>query len=368
MKISKIVLRVAVVMLVLVVVAELLVRLLFSQPLDPGRKFIFANEIPGLKEKVTVRLDANQVRGFDSTRPKASGSVRILCVGGAATATMLQNAEDTWWGQLGKQLEEATGQKVEIGCVGAPDSVAIISGAQWLDHILGEVDDVDLVIAMGGRVELLHPRADFVFDPEAIEPVRIEKRGGLMFGLAKMSHLVRVARNMHINSKRNEQQRRFAPTNYLRDRFALAGQAYRSIPTAGTPSGSGDAIDAYLYGIGMLVEVCKSSGTQLVLVGEPTIFSSLMEPEAAAALHTPVHVGPGAEEFVRPVPGWVDQELARFYGAGKSVADSAGVPFVNLQGVVLPTRENFFNESIVTDLGASRLGSALLPVAKAALE
>ena len=51
-KLSKLLLYLFVAGVGLILVAELLVRLLFPQPLDPGRTFVVENEILGMKQKV----------------------------------------------------------------------------------------------------------------------------------------------------------------------------------------------------------------------------------------------------------------------------------------------------------------------------
>jgi hypothetical protein len=351
------------------VAAELMVRLFFPQPLDPGRKFIFENEIAGLKAKVEFASDANQIRGFDSVKAKPSGALRILCVGGVSTSTMLQNEEDTWWGQLGAALEKSLDREVQIGCVVAPASHGIVGGGQWTDHLLAEIDGVDLVIAMYGRSAVLGPGSRYSFDPQAIQKINFETRGGLGKSLAEVSHLVRMARNARIKSKRNEQQRVYGKANFLRDRLEAAGNAYRSLTaTTASPPRPSDPLVEYLYGVGILYEDTKRHGVKLCLVGEPTVFSALMGSDVAETLHTSVHVGPGDQEFARPLPGWVDSELARYYEAANRFCSDAGVSFLNLQGVILPTRANFFTESTFTDQGASEVAKQLQPVVESSLE
>lgn len=362
MKISKLLLYLFVASVVVFLIVELLVRLLFPQPLDPGRTFIVENEIPGLKQKVRFKIDSNQIRGFDSTRAKPPGTLRILCVGGNSTSTMLQSVEDTWWGQLGKELAASLGKPVEIGCITAPASAEIIGGAQWLDHVLGEVEGVDLAIAMYGHGAVLYPGADFTFDPETITPINFEQQQGLMLSLAKVSHIVRLARNVHIKSKRDEQQRQLGKPNHLRDRFTAAGQAYRSVPTTtAAPQRATDPIVRYMHGVGLITAVAKRHGVKLVLLGEPTVFSPLPSPDAAETLHTPVHVGPESNDFARPAPSWVDSELGRFYATADNLCAKTGVTFINLQGRIQPSRANFYTEASLTDAGAATMATELLP-------
>ena len=346
----------------ILVVAEVLVRVLISPPMDPGRTLVLENEIPGFEKKVRFRIDENQIRGWDSGKPKPPGALRILCLGGASTSTMLQNENRTWWGQLGAALERSTGKEIQIGCVTAPTSTKILGGAQWVDHLLGEVEGIDLVIAMYGHAEVVYPGADFKFDPKSIEAVDFGKEGGVMVSLAKSCHLLRLVRNARIKSKRNDQQREIGKPNQLRDRILGARRAYRSIPsTTPGPVRASDPIAAYLHGVGLFTEFAKKRKVKLLLVGEPSVFSALISPDAEVALHSAVHVGPGEKDLARPDPSWADSELERFYAAASRVCAGADVPFVNLHGNILPTAANFLTESTLTDAGASEAAATLLP-------
>ena len=99
----------------------------------------------------------------------------------------------------------------------------------------------------------------------------------------------------------------------------------------------------------------------MLVVGEPTVFSVLPSPDAARTLHTLVQVGVGPRDFARPVPAWIHRELERYYAAAERLCDGAVIGFVDLQGVVLPSRENFFTESILTDADARKTAEVLLP-------
>ncbi|MGI9239412.1 MAG: hypothetical protein ACR2RV_01345, partial [Verrucomicrobiales bacterium] len=279
-----------------------------------------------------------------------------------STMTMLQAAEDTWWGQLGSKLEASLGKKVQIGCITDPASSEIIGGAQWTSHLLDLVDDVDLVIAMYGHGEVLYPGPDFNFDPQSITPITFAVNDGVMFRLAEVSHLVRLARNGHIKSKRNEQQRQLGKPNYLRDRFTAAGQAFMGITsTTAGPVRASDPLRKYLHGIGVFAKIAKDHGLKLVILGEPTVFSALPSPDVAETLHTPVKVGPGDSDYARPSPGWVDSELDRYFLAAGKLCELAGIPFVDLHGEILQSRGNFYTEATLTDAGAAEFADKLLP-------
>ena len=362
MKFAKLLLQLSLAMIALIVVAELLVRFVTPQPLDPGHSFVVKNEIPGLKPRVEFAIDANHIRGFNSRKRKPEGALRVLCIGGGATTTMLQNVEDTWWGRVGSELESALDKPVQIGSLVTPAAGVAIGGAQWCEHLLEKIDGVDLVIAMYGHEDLLMPRADFSFDPNSIREIEFEHRGSFASRLAKSSHLVRIARNAHVKSKRSAHKNLIAAPNYIRDRFVGSSAGFRTLTkTTAAPPRITDPIAAYLHGLGLFIESAKRHEVGLMIVGEPTVFSVIPSPDAAGTLNTPVHVGPGANDFARPLPDWVDRELGRYYTAAKQLCDGAGVSFVGLQGVVLPNRNHFFTETTLTDKGAAAVARELLP-------
>ena len=104
--------------LILLVLFEAAGWIFFHFPVEPLRSVNLSNDIPGFKKNVRLITNEDNVRYLDWTGgDKPAGVVRILCIGGMATHGMLQNAGDTWWGQLHSRLKQQ-GLKVETAARG----------------------------------------------------------------------------------------------------------------------------------------------------------------------------------------------------------------------------------------------------------
>ena len=363
-KLSKIVVYFLLGFVAIFVVAELSVRIFGSVPLHPDKSFIFENEIPGMARDVRYEIDGDGIRWRES---KGAAKYRILCIGGLGTTGMLQNVDDTWWGKLVVILEEELGGPVEIGCIVGAGQTGIYAGSKWLDSALEQVDGVDLVISVFGHTDALDPRIDTKFDPGAIEGPK--QPGGFKFTLAKISHLARKIRNGRKQSERNKLQSKLGQPNHLRDSINGSRQVYLDEKKiTSDPMRENEAVTAYAAGVDAMIESAKRHNAKLVVAGEPTIFSSLISPDAATALHTLVHVGPGPDDFAKPEPTWVEDELNSFYATASRQCAAAGVPFINLQKVISQTRENFLTEAILTDAGAEEVARNLAPLVSQSLK
>ena len=100
-------------------VAEGILWVTAPVPKSVGYTVELDNEIPGVKPKVAFEIDERFLRKWGSSN-KGERTIRIVCLGGSATAGMLQNDKETWWGQLGTLAREALSRHSVRGlCVGA---------------------------------------------------------------------------------------------------------------------------------------------------------------------------------------------------------------------------------------------------------
>ena len=128
---SKILSRFALISIVLFLGLELVMWLFVRLPTDPLKRIQLSNDLPGLKKDVALTVDKDLTRYLDdATGAKKQENVRILCLGGGGTFAMFQNAEDTWWGQLGRQLQ-AKGLPVQVAAWGQ-DRIGIVASTPWL--------------------------------------------------------------------------------------------------------------------------------------------------------------------------------------------------------------------------------------------
>ena len=83
---------------------EIIVRIFFSVPMEPGVKLTLRNEIPGISSNVRYSFDGYRLRKTNWLDDNRDDSVRVICFGGNATTTVFQTAEDAWWGKLGERF------------------------------------------------------------------------------------------------------------------------------------------------------------------------------------------------------------------------------------------------------------------------
>ncbi|RYD25606.1 MAG: hypothetical protein EOP86_27080, partial [Verrucomicrobiaceae bacterium] len=154
----KILRRTVLALLGLFLVLEAVLWLFARTPVEPLKRLDLSNSIPGLKKEVRVTFDRHVARYLDDKNgSKPPGTIRILCLGGSGTLSMLQNAEDTWWGQLGRRLQKQ-GLKVEVAAWGQ-EKAGIVASTPVAGQLMEEWHP-DLVIG------------NFGFDDVVSQPVK----------------------------------------------------------------------------------------------------------------------------------------------------------------------------------------------------
>ena len=370
MKILKPILLIGIALAALVLVAELIVRFAFPVPMEPAGSMSLSNEIPGLKKNVSFRFDGDYLRKMNWSKKRSSSNPRVLCVGGNGTTAMLQNAEDTWWGNLGTQLSKDLGKPVEIGSIGILPRGQILPALVMSEKLL-ERYDVDLIICSLGFGDALGFPGDYKYDPGKLEKIRGQEPSGFKYQLAKASHLLRIVRNKRRARSQEQRAKAISQPNFYRDYLVAMNQLVSQRPVADRLIRTGDdPLKEYLEGIDGFVALAKKKGAALLVVGEPTIYKSTLGAKEAArvtVLWNPVT--PKSEEVVgvRLAPLAVESELQRFYAAAAEKCEAAGVPFVNLQGDVPRYVDNFVTETYLTDLGAKTVAEKLGTAASSAL-
>ncbi|MDA0813159.1 MAG: SGNH/GDSL hydrolase family protein [Verrucomicrobia bacterium] len=352
-------------------VVELVLHLVIPVEADLGTSLILNNQIQGVSSKVHFDVGRDLLRRSGwSDGAKASGTVRVLCIGGPATVGILQNVEDTWWGQIQNVLKAAhPNKRFEFGALGV-ESKGIRFGAKWAQTYFGEFTP-DLVIVQHGIEDvLIHPES-YQYDPDGLHRIQLHReRTGFKSLLVKSSQVVRRFTRSRQETGQKLRQKQIGQPNYFgmmldvgRARYLELDQVF-SIPRA---KGS-DPLDEYLEGLRTIVAASRESGSEVLLVGEPTLCGEFMELNARQLLTTPVGVNDPAKPFQKPEPGWVEKELYRYYAAANEFASEANVPFVNLLGAVPQDRAHFLNEALLTDEGARKVSQLLLPAVEKLLK
>jgi hypothetical protein len=345
---------------------ELFLWIFVRIPVEPLKRLDLVNTLPGLKPEVRLSLDRNLVRYLDeASGEKPAGTQRILCLGGSATFAILQNADDTWWGQLGRQLQ-AKGLPVQVAAWGQ-DRTGIVASTP-LAATLMEDWQPDLVIANFGFDDVVGQPLDYRYVPEKAQGLPGPPRtAGWKQALLQISQTARFFRWWTRRNENAEIQGRFGRTDYLKNTFAAArdqanGLAIQPVPERDPTH---DPLMEFLDGWKVLQELCHRHGARLVLTGEASLHDSTnnltQQENLIALIPLTSETGPKAT-FRRPDPAWVERQMDRYAAAVEAMAKSAGLPWLNLNGRVPRDLDHFFNDVILTDKGAAVVARELLPV------
>lgn len=327
----------------------------------------FFNHIPGLKEKVTLEVTSvEQLRSRKwPSGPKVPGSLRILCVGGLATLGQLQNAEDTWWGQLGAKLEEKLpGVTVEIGANGGVPHLAM-TGAKWVATFAPDWKP-DLIIANFGAGEVLSQPLDYSYSPTRFDSLPVPKRmrsswKEFVLGFSQISRWW-TGRDLKTTTVRT--QAVLGEKDYFTENFNLMRKEYQKYPAIPNPFRLSDADprNEYRDALKHLLATSQSIGARLILTGEPCLCRELMTVENAALLCTFMPKSPSQPNLmVKVQPGWVEREIRRYQEVAQEIAAENDLVFVDLNETILPDADHFVNELVLTDVGAADMAAQLLP-------
>ena len=361
---SKILSRFALISIVLFLGLELVMWLFVRIPIDPLKRIQLSNDLPGLKKDVALTVDKDLTRYLDdATGAKKQENVRILCLGGGGTFAMFQNAEDTWWGQLGRQLQ-AKGLPVQVAAWGQ-DRIGIVASSPVAASIM-ETWQPDVVIANFGFDDVVGQPVEYTYQPEKarslMEPA---KPTGWKQLLLRVSQTARLFRWFSRQQEQAGIQNTVGRTNYWKEHLDGIRKQVNGLTTQSPPprDSAEDPKLEFLDGWKVLQELCQRNGASLIMTGEASLHDStnnLTQQESLMAL-LPLKPG-GKLESVRPDPAWVERELERYAVAAGEFAASANIPWLDLNGRVPRDTTNFFSDVIFTDTGAAAAAKELLPL------
>ncbi len=331
------------------------------------------NQIPGMTQKVTLAIDDRGMRHWPDTVPAGGKPLNVVCFGGAATNARLQNSGDAWWGQLGALLQkEIPGSSVRIS-VPMLENSGILFGSRWAQEMLAE-QPVDLVIICYGFDDItIHP-GDYKYNPAKAATLNVDpaKKSGLKGTVLKASQIARRLSQSRQRGGLRPQLAQLRTENYFFDNLRQEIAQYNRLPMKyeiPRPEGQ-DPMVEYAEGVKAFTQWAKGKGAQLLVLGEPALQSGLIGTEEESRLHRwfftrsdvpPAELGKYA---FRLDPGWVDRELRRYSEAAKTMTTTAGVPYLNLHGM-LSSKVNFFlDDTSLTDAGAAEFARLVLPSVK----
>lgn len=333
----------------------------------------FENQLPGLKEKVEFRINEYGLRTWEA--PQENGKpLHLLCIGGAATTALLQNDEDTWWGQLGSLLQkEFPDRKVKVSAL-LRDDGPLLFAARWAHDKLPEIKP-DVVLVMGGFGDVVSQPADYHYDAEKINklPSVDGSSGGLKNFLLDISQLAR--RYSHTRQRRMHLQR-LGPLGELNAYAKLLAQtraAYAQLPVryeSDRKEGQDPAFE-FIDALNVIASSAKAVGAGIIFIGEPTLQRGLLDPLETQLLHRWFFLKggpPTPETVVRLDPGWVELEMRRYYASMEKLANTLKAPFLNPERHVPASAMVFVDDTMFTDAGAASFAQLVLPVVKPVVE
>ena len=189
----------------LVVVLDLILRFAFPVEMEPTTRVILRNNTPEFADtEVVYQISPEGLRGHQWSKEAPSGALRVLVVGVNSTTHMLQNVENTWWGQLARMLEEKRGKRVEAAAVASIGDSGILAGAHWAEKVLAETR-VDLLLVCYGFGDVMKPPFDYVYDPNRLSGMAVGPERGFKYKLAEVSQICRRIRRGRVASARRAQ-------------------------------------------------------------------------------------------------------------------------------------------------------------------
>lgn len=352
--------------LFLLLAVELLLWVFVRTPLEPLKQIDLANDLPGLKKDVRLNVDRHLARYLDNeSGSKPSGTVRLLCVGGSATFGLFQNAEDTWWGQLGRQLQ-AKGHKVQVAGWGQ-ERLGIVASTP-IAAALMEDWQPDVVIVNFGFDDVVGQPLEFRYIPDKARGLPPAGRtAGWKQAILKVSQIARLGRRIARNNEAAAIQGKIGRTDYWTKTFADMRKQVNTTATTALPErdATHDPLQEFMDGWKVMQDLCQRYGASLIVTGEPSLHDStnnLSQQENLTAL-IPLKAEGGPEaKAVRPDPAWVERQMSRYAEAAEAFAKSASLPWLNLNGRVPRDLDHFFGDVILTDKGATVMARELLPV------
>ena len=368
---SKLLRRLLLAPLILFLGLELILWLFVRNPVEPLKRIDLSNNLPGLKQEVRLSFDKNLARYLDdASGSKPGGTIRILCLGGTGTFAMFQNAEDTWWGQMGRQLQ-AKGQKVEVAAWGQ-DRTGIVASTPTAAYLMEDWKP-DVVIGNFGYDDVVGQPIEYQYQPEKARALPGPARtAGWKQACLRISQIARLGRWWVRQNETGQLQNKIGRTDYWTEVFAMMKKdvnktSVQSMPPRGAAQ---DPLKEYLDGWKVLQELCTRHGASLIMTGEASLHDStnnFSQQENLLAL-VPLNSATGPEaRYFRPEPAWVEREMTRYAEAAETMAGTNKFPWINLNGRVPRDLDHFFSDVLLTDAGSAALAKVLLPVVEPVL-
>jgi hypothetical protein len=227
-----------------------------------------------------------------------------------------------------------------------------------------------IILNTGFDDVIIHP-ADYVYDKEKLSkiPVPVKMASWKQFML-KASQTVRFLRYRSKDSETNKLQNELGRRDVYKKFFEEKRAAIIKLPLhegflrAGIAN---DPLQEYLDGLTAFRDMAAKNGASLILTGEPTLYNEFVNITQSELLLAYIsQTAPREDGNItdprRPAPKWVLSELNRFAAAAEKFAADNKLPWLDLNGQVDRSTDNFFSDVILTDAGAAAAAIVIEPV------
>lgn len=369
---AKLLRRLLLVPLVCFLGLELVLWTFVRLPVEPRLRLELSNQLPGLKREVAVAFDGRLARYLDEAAgPKPAGVLRLLCLGGSATFGLLQSAEDTWWGRLGRALQ-AQGYAVQVAAWGQ-DRTGVVASLPMAARLLEDWQP-DVVIGNFGFDDVVGQPLDYRYVPEKAAGLAAPARdAGWKRAVFQVSQTARLRRWWKLREERAQLQNAIGRTDYWKGFFEKLQAQVGGLPLQRPPERDAlhDPEREYLDGWKVLQELCARRGAALIMSGEASLHSATVgvseEEKLTGLMPAKGQAGGESPRYLRPEPGWVEGEMQRYAAGAEAMARAAQLPWIDLNGRVPRDVGHFFSDVILTDEGAAAAARELLPVVEPVL-
>ena len=354
---------------ILFVLFEVVCWIFMPFPVEPLRPLDLNNDIPGFKKNVRLIFGNDQVRYLNWTPgEKPPGTVRVFCIGGWATLGMLQGAQDTWWGQLHSQLTKA-GLKVEMAARGF-ERTGIIGMAGSTTALIDRLKPDVIILNTGYDDVIVHSQA-YTYDKDKLAKFpQAPPPSALKEFLTKFSQTVRFKRWWSKDSEAKKMQNELGRKDVYKRFFDEKREQILKLPKHNEgflrTAGTNDPLQEYRDGLVAFKAMADKAGATLILTGEASLHDSTInltqENSLLAYIALTEPTAEGSVSAARPEPKWVENEMRRFADAEEAFAGENKLPWINLNGQLERSTDNFFSDVLLTDAGALQAAGLLLPV------
>ncbi|HEX9729025.1 MAG TPA: SGNH/GDSL hydrolase family protein [Gemmatimonadales bacterium] len=298
------------------------------------------------------------------TRRKPDNTVRVVVIGASTTDEAVRNTRDTWAGMLEARLRNrfAGVTSVEVAAFGR-GGLTVLDNLLWARTELEQFEP-DVVVTLLGINDLAWhggPAYDYRGIPE-VGATRASPGLGarVKHSCQLVSQLCRRIRLLRVRLVTDAALREGRAIPWDRENFPRLREEYRALPPIDSLARDPDPFVEFSDGIEALLELLrKRLDVETVVMGQPVLWQAGIPPEQRDVLWFSVAT-PGGP--VRPSPGWLEAEMARYNARQEAVSARFGAAYINLGAMIPQTLEYFYDDCHFTRAGDELVAAAVAPV------